>query len=83
LANIVPVTKQVIINYVTFANIRLEIKMLQKFRQWYLKNQTEITWFLIGFLCYSGLISLGRGDYIGAAIVFGIAYINYYMHHKA
>jgi hypothetical protein len=56
---------------------------MNKFRQWYLKNQTEITWFLIGFLCYSGLISLGRGEYVDAAIVFGIAYINYYMRSRA
>ena len=56
---------------------------MNKFRAWYLKNQTEITWFLIGFLCYSGLISLGRGEYVDAVIVFGIAYINYYMHSKA
>jgi hypothetical protein len=56
---------------------------MNKFRQWYLHYQTEITWFLIGFLCYSGLISLGSGDYVGAAIVFVIAYINYYLHRKA
>jgi hypothetical protein len=56
---------------------------MNKFRQWYLRNQTEITWFLIGFLCYGGLISFGRGDYIGSVIMFGIAYINYYMHRKA
>jgi hypothetical protein len=55
--------------------------MLQKFRLWYLSNQTEITWFLIGFLCYSGLISLGQGDYVGAVIVFGVAYINYFLHN--
>jgi uncharacterized protein (DUF486 family) len=57
--------------------------MLQKFRQWYLRNHTEITWFLIGFLCYSGLISLGQGNYVGAVISFGIAYINYFLNSKS
>jgi hypothetical protein len=56
--------------------------MLQQFRSWYLRNQTEITWFLIGFLCYSGLISLGRSDYVGAVIAFGVAYINYFFHKQ-
>jgi len=56
--------------------------MLQKFRSWYLTNHTEITWFLIGFLCYSGLLSLGRGDYVGAVVYFGVAYINYLFYNK-
>lgn len=51
--------------------------MLERFRNWYLRNYTELTWFLIGFLCMSGLIDLGRGNYVGAAISFGIAYVNY------
>jgi hypothetical protein len=55
---------------------------MNKFRQWYLLNQTEITWFLIGFLCYSGLISFGQGNYVGSVVAFGIAYINYYMQKK-
>ena len=46
-------------------------------REFYLKNQKEITWFLIGFLTLSGLQDLGQGNYIGAAISFGLAYINY------
>ena len=55
---------------------------MNKFRAWYLQNQTEITWFLIGFLCYSGLISLGQGNYVGAVIAFGIAYANYLLDRK-
>jgi uncharacterized protein (DUF486 family) len=56
---------------------------MNKFRVWYLRNHTEITWFLIGFLCYSGLISLGQGNYVGAVISFGIAYINYFLNSKS
>jgi hypothetical protein len=50
---------------------------MNSIRQWYLKNHTEITWFLIGFLIMSGLQDLSVGNYIGALISFGLAYINY------
>lgn len=50
---------------------------MNKFRQWYSTNQTEITWFLIGVLVWAGLQDLSIGNYIGAAISFGLAYINY------
>ena len=50
---------------------------MNSFRQWYLNNQKEITWFLIGFLTLSGLQDLGSGDYVGALVSFGLAWINY------
>ena len=50
---------------------------MNSFRQWYLKNHTQITWFLIGFLVFAGLQDLRVGDYVGAVISFGLAYINY------
>ena len=50
---------------------------MNKFRQWYLMNQKEITWFLIGFLTLSGFQDLGQGNYVGAAISFVLVYINY------
>jgi hypothetical protein len=50
---------------------------MNSIRQWYLKNHTEITWFLIGFLIMSGLQDLSVGNYIGSLISFGLAYINY------
>ena len=50
---------------------------MNEFRQWYLTNQTKITWFLIGFLTYAGLQDLSTGNYAGAAISFGLAWINY------
>jgi uncharacterized protein (DUF486 family) len=50
---------------------------MNKFRQWYLSNQIQITWFLIGFLVYAGLVDFGRGNYFGAFLSWGIAVINY------
>ena len=50
---------------------------MDKFRQWYLRNYTEITWFIIGFLTWAGLNDLARGDYVGAAISFGLVALNY------
>ena len=51
-------------------------------RSWYLRNYNEITWFLIGFLVMAGLSDLGQGDYTGAVISFGLAYINYLFNKK-
>jgi hypothetical protein len=51
--------------------------MLENFRQWYLRNYTEITWFLIGFLVMSGIVDLRNDNYLSASFTFGIAYINY------
>jgi hypothetical protein len=56
--------------------------MLDNFRRWYLRNHTEITWFLIGFLIMSGLINLGQGDYLSAVLTFGVAWINYFFSRK-
>lgn len=51
--------------------------MLDKFKQWYYTYYTEITWFIIGFLIAAGLQEISVGDYTGAVISFGIAWINY------
>ena len=56
--------------------------MLDNFRMWYLRNYTEITWFVIGFLVMAGLTDASRGDWTGAVISFGIAYINYIFSKK-
>jgi hypothetical protein len=50
---------------------------MNKFKLWYLKNQTEITWFLMGWLVLAGFQDLAQGNYIGSAISFGLAYLNY------
>jgi len=50
---------------------------MNSFRQWYLNNAKEITWFVIGFLVMAGLQDLSIGNYGGATISFVLAYINY------
>ena len=56
--------------------------MLDKFRAWYLRNQVQITWFLIGWLSLSGLQNLVEGDLLGAVICFGLVALNYSWGHK-
>ena len=46
-------------------------------KQFFYRYQTEITWFLIGWLTLSGFQDLGNGNYLGAVISFGLAYLNY------
>jgi hypothetical protein len=41
------------------------------------KNSTQITWFLIGLFTAFGLTDLGNSNFIGAAINFGLAGVNY------
>lgn len=56
--------------------------MLERFRNWYLDNAVQITWFIIGAMIMSGLIYLGNGMYINAAISFAIAWANWYFGGK-
>lgn len=51
--------------------------MWNNFRNWYIRNQDPISWFVIGWLVNSGLDSLVRGQYFWAVISFAIAYANY------
>ena len=44
---------------------------------WIRDHHNEITWFVIGWLCYAGLDALARGDYVWALVDFGLAYGNY------
>ena len=50
---------------------------MNSIKAFFLRNQKEITWFLIGVLTLSGLQDLGQGNYIGALISFALVYINY------
>jgi hypothetical protein len=50
---------------------------MEQFRNWYVRNQDAITWFIIGFLTMQGLNELAKGDYVWAGISFMIAYANY------
>lgn len=55
---------------------------MNKFRTWYLHNQERITWFLIGWLTLAGIYDFGRGEYVGAAVLWIIAWINYALTKK-
>jgi len=50
---------------------------MNKIKQFFYQYRTEITWFLIGFLVMAGLQDLSVGNYVGALVSFGLAYINY------
>ena len=51
--------------------------MLDNFRRWYLRNQIQITWFLIGWLALGGWIDFLRSDYVSALLLWAIAVLNY------
>lgn len=51
--------------------------MWNKFRNWYLDNYTEITWFLIGFLSMDALVQFSHGNWGGALLSAGLAVVNY------
>ncbi len=46
-------------------------------RDWYVRNQDAITWFLIGWLAFAGLDNLINGEYLWAAIDAALIYLNY------
>jgi hypothetical protein len=41
---------------------------MNKFRQWYLTNQKQITWFVVGWLSLSALQNLVKGQYTYALV---------------
>lgn len=46
-------------------------------RNWYVRNQDAVTWFLIGWLSLAGLDALAEGRYMWALFDFVLVYINY------
>ena len=48
-------------------------------RNWYIRYQDEITWFLIGWLSMATLDALMRGEYGWAAFDAFFAFVNYKM----
>ena len=56
--------------------------MMDKFRFWYLKNQNEITWFLIGFLIAAAVSSFSRGEYADMLFSLLLAFANYILNKK-
>jgi len=56
--------------------------MLESFRNWYLANATEITWFVIGAMIMSGLIYFGQEQLLNAVLCWAIAAANYWFRNK-
>ena len=56
--------------------------MLGNFRSWYLKNQNEITWCLIGFLIAAAVSSFSRGEYEDMTFSLALAFANYYLNKR-
>ena len=50
---------------------------MNSFRNWYLDNQTEITWFLIGWLALAALEALSHGNYLSAVLDIVLIGVNY------
>ena len=46
-------------------------------KNWYVSNQDAITWFVIGFLTYSLMLTVGRGEWIWAVITALLIWLNY------
>jgi hypothetical protein len=53
-----------------------EESLLHKITNWYNHNNDEITWFLVGFLCYATLDDLYHQNYISAYIDFILVLLN-------
>ena len=56
--------------------------MLDDFRRWYLTNQNEITWFLIGFLIAAAIHSFSIGEYADSLFSLVLAFANYYLNKR-
>jgi hypothetical protein len=51
--------------------------MYDKFRMWMVLNSVQVNWFLTGLFTAFGIDALGTGNLVGAAINFGLAWVNY------
>ena len=50
---------------------------MSSFRDWYVRNQDAITWFIIGWLTFAGIDSLLKGNYVWAAFDALLIWVNY------
>lgn len=50
---------------------------MNRFKNWYIRNQDAITWFIIGWLSFALLQDIITGDWIWAAINTALIYANY------
>ncbi len=53
--------------------------MMTQFREWYVRNQDAITWFIIGVLTMSMFDYAARGDWLWTAISAALVFANYKM----
>lgn len=53
--------------------------MLKRFGEWFSEYNTQISWWLIGWMCMAALESFSREQYVMMFIDLGIAYFNYAM----
>jgi hypothetical protein len=56
--------------------------MMHNFKMWYIRNATEITWFIIGWMTVEGFNSLAKADYVNASISLGLAFLNYMLYKR-
>lgn len=47
------------------------------FKDWYVRNQDAITWFIIGWLSFALLMNITTGDWLWAAVDAVLIYGNY------
>ncbi len=52
---------------------------MNKFRDWYVRNQDAITWFVIGVLASVFVEHLAKGQYLWALLDAALIYLNYTM----
>lgn len=50
---------------------------MSKFRNWYIDNQDQISWFIIGWCSFAALDRLTEADYVWAAVMAVLAWGNY------
>ena len=55
---------------------------MNKFTQWYTNYQSEITWWLIGWLSWGLLDAIGQGRWTLAAINAAFIFVNYKLWKK-
>lgn len=50
---------------------------MDQFKNWYMRNQDAITWFIIGWLAFGMLDNVVKQEYIWAAVQAVLIWINY------
>jgi len=50
---------------------------MYKIVQWYNRNYTQITWFIVGWLTMCALTDFSKGDWFAVAWDLGLAWLNY------